>query len=83
MNAAKYNEIMQTESLGENSAGRKPQKCKLRDFPGGPAAETLCSRCRGPGSALRIPYAATKSSHATAATLHVTMRIKDPTCHGI
>ena len=53
-----------------------PLKYLLRDFPGGPVAETPGSQCTGLGfdlwSGNYIPHAATKSLQATT---------KDPTCH--
>ena len=51
------------------------EEIKPQDFPGGPAAKTPCSQCRGPRfnpwSGNYIPHASTKNSHA---------RTKDPTC---
>ena len=40
----------------------------MRDYPGGPVAETPCSQCRGPGfdpwSGNWLPYATTKTWHS-------------------
>ena len=42
------------------------------EFPGGPAAKTLCSQCRGPGN--QISHAAAKSLCATIEIPHGTTR---------
>ena len=56
----------------------------MRDFPGGPIAETLNSQCRGPTfdpwSGKETPRATTKSSHAATKVLPVITKTEDPAC---
>ena len=56
----------------------------MRDFPGGPIAETLNSQCRGPTfdpwSGKEAPRATTKSSHAaTERTCMLQLRLSAAT----
>ena len=45
---------------------------RLRDFPGGPVAMTLCSRCRVPAS---IPHVQLKILHATTKSWHSQIKL--------
>ena len=42
-------EIKGEAATGTHRESQRAQDIETGDFPGGPVAKTLCSKCRGPG----------------------------------